>query len=224
MRRETLLRSLIVVHRLVWVHTRRATPRPTAHDPRDALCSCSASPSSRAGQRAYVRGHRWVGSGLADRRGAVRRVWLVVSARLARRDARWPACSLGPCSSPQGSDCNLTVYFLASRVPTLRRLGPARWGSPLRFFLGLFVIGRLVVLSARVADASALGTSPHRWKTRLPTADRPRKAPLPRLSTLSRRPTHRRHRQLRHRDQVCVGIVLGPAARCSASGRWEPRP
>ena len=75
--------------------------------------------------------------------------WLVVSTRLPRRDARWPALLPGAVLFAAGLEGLrfFTVYFLASRLPSLQQsYGPL--GIAAALFLGLFVIGRLVVLSA----------------------------------------------------------------------------
>jgi membrane protein len=147
---RTLLRSLIVVHRLVWAHRRSAAPRPTVRMTLETLVLLLSFPVI-SGLVSAVRAWSSVSGVLASLIVVVPYAgfWLVVSTRLPRRDARWPALLPGAVLFAAGLEGLrfFTVYFLASRLPSLQQsYGPL--GIAAALFLGLFVIGRLVVLSA----------------------------------------------------------------------------
>ena len=149
---RSLLRTLIVIHRLCWTDVRRAAPKAT---PRAAirllgLLLCFIAVSAGAN---YVRS-RLPGPGVIVTVALILPyggLWLLVSMRLPRRDAPWTALLPGALVFAIGLEIVSAVvaFFIVpeaeSKQGTYGSLGLAA-----ALLLGLFFLSRLVVGSAVV--------------------------------------------------------------------------
>lgn len=144
---RSLLRALIVVHRLVWGEARRAAPKPTLRASLRTLLLLVALflvlPLSHA-----LWDFGWILAAVLDALlyGAL---WLVASIRLPHRDAPWRALVPGSLLFAAGALVlgALSAYVLgpyaSSREDTYGALGLAS-----ALLLGLYLINRLVVAAA----------------------------------------------------------------------------
>ncbi len=149
---RSLLRALIVVHRLVWTDLRTAAQRPTLGATLLFLLlllgSFAVSAVASAVRAASETGGVAVtlGAALADFG-----FWLVISTRLPHGDAPWRALLPGAALFAIGAEVIrvLTAYLIApqasSKLGTYGALGLAA-----ALLLGLFFIARLVVATAVV--------------------------------------------------------------------------
>jgi uncharacterized BrkB/YihY/UPF0761 family membrane protein len=149
---RSLLRALIIAHRLVWTDLRATAPRPT---PRATLrflgltlCFFVVSGLASAARASSF------GTGVLISVIAVvpyAGLWLLVSSRLPHRDAPWTSLWPGALLFGVGIEVIqlLGAYFIApltlSREGTYGALGIAA-----ALLLGLFFISRLVVVTAAV--------------------------------------------------------------------------
>jgi uncharacterized BrkB/YihY/UPF0761 family membrane protein len=149
---RSLLRTLIVIHRLCWTDVRHAAPKAT---PKAALrllglLFCFLAVSAGAN---YVRS-RLPGPGLIVTIGLILPyggLWLLVSMRLPRRNATWTALLPGALFFAVGLEIvsAVTAFFIVpdaeSKQGTYGSLGLAA-----ALLLGLFFLSRVVVASAVV--------------------------------------------------------------------------
>jgi uncharacterized BrkB/YihY/UPF0761 family membrane protein len=147
---RSLLRTLIVMHRLCWTDVRHAAPKatPKATLRLLGLLLCFVAVSAAAN---YVRS-RLPGPGLLVTLALILPyggLWLLVSMRLPRRDASWIALLPGALLFAVGLEIvgALTAYFIVpeaeSKQGTYGALGLAA-----ALLLGLFFLSRLVVATA----------------------------------------------------------------------------
>jgi uncharacterized BrkB/YihY/UPF0761 family membrane protein len=149
---RSLLRTLIVIHRLCWTDVRHAAPKAT---PKGAvrllgLLLCFLAVSAGAN---YVRS-KLPGPGLIVTVGLIlpyAGLWLLVSMRLPRRDAPWTALLPGALLFAVGLEIvgAVVAFFIVpeaeSKQGTYGSLGLAA-----ALLLGLFFLSRVVVGSAVV--------------------------------------------------------------------------
>jgi membrane protein len=148
---RSLLRALIVVHRLVWAEPRRMVPKPTLGPTLRLLLFLVAYFAIRELSR-------WVGSwaDLAVLDGLVGLVlvfawWLLLSMRLPHRDATWADLVPGALVMSVGLGAIALVgsYAIAPRLESsVSAYGALGIAATLLF--GLYIVGRLVVFSAVV--------------------------------------------------------------------------
>ena len=149
---RSLLRTLIVIHRLCWTDVRRAAPRatPKASIRLLGLLLCFIAVSAGAN---YVRS-KLPGPGVIVTVALILPyggLWLLVSMRLPRRDAPWAALLPGALVFAIGLEIVSAVvaFFIVpeaeSKQGTYGSLGLAA-----ALLLGLFFLSRLVVGSAVV--------------------------------------------------------------------------
>ena len=147
---RSLLRTLIVIHRLCWTDVRHAAPKatPKATLRLLGLLLCFLVVSAAAN---YVRS-RLPGPGLIVTVGLILPyggLWLLVSMRLPRRDAPWTALLPGALLFAVGLEIVSAVaaFFIVpeaeSKQSTYGSLGLAA-----ALLLGLFFLSRLVVATA----------------------------------------------------------------------------
>jgi uncharacterized BrkB/YihY/UPF0761 family membrane protein len=149
---RSLLRTLIVIHRLCWTDVRHAAPKatPKATLRLLGLLLCFLAVSAGAN---YVRS-RLPGPGLIVTVGLILPyggLWLLLSMRLPRRDAPWTALLPGALVFAVGLEVVSAVaaFFIVpeaeSKQSTYGSLGLAA-----ALLLGLFFLSRLVVATAVV--------------------------------------------------------------------------
>ncbi len=147
---RSLLRALIVAHRLLWQDVRAAAPKPTLPATFRLLAlliGFSALGALAAAMRAWSSGPGVLVTLLMIAPTAG--LWLLVTLDLPHRAARWTALVPGAIAGAVGLELIhiFTAYFLApyaiEKEGTYGTLGAAA-----ALLLGLFVVSRLVVASA----------------------------------------------------------------------------
>ena len=148
---RSLLKALIVVHRLVWGDLRRSVPKPT-------LVSTLLLLSFLVLYFVIRELARWVGvwTGSVSLRILTGLIlvalwWLLVSVRLPHRGSRWLDLVPGAVLIAVGFELlsDVGTYFIAPRVESSQSTYGAL-GIAAALLFGLFLISRLVVASAIV--------------------------------------------------------------------------
>ena len=148
---RSLLKALIVVHRLVWGDLRRSVPKPT-------LVSTLLLLSFLVLYFVIRELARWVGlwTGSVSLRILTGLIlvalwWLVVSVRLPHRGSRWLDLVPGAVLIAVGFELlsDVGTYFIAPRVESSQSTYGAL-GIAAALLFGLYLVSRLVVASAVV--------------------------------------------------------------------------
>lgn len=147
---RSLLRTLIVIHRLCWTDVRHAAPKatPKATLRLLGLLLCLLMVSAAAN---YVRS-RLPGPGLVVTLGLILPyggLWLLVSMRLPRRDATWIALLPGALLFAVGLEIvgAVVAFFIVPEAET-KQGTYGSLGLAAALLLGLFFLSRLVVATA----------------------------------------------------------------------------
>jgi membrane protein len=152
---RSLLRALLVVHRLVWGDLRQVVPKPKAGATLRLLGLLIAYFAVRELAR-------WIGSSTGSvvlsvlvGFAGVFAWWLVLSWRLPHRDAPWPALVPGAVVMAVGLELLsvVSVFLIAPRVESSQSAYGAL-GVAATLLFGLYIVSRLVVASA-VLNATA---------------------------------------------------------------------
>jgi uncharacterized BrkB/YihY/UPF0761 family membrane protein len=168
---RSLLKTLVVAHRLVWGDLRLTVPKPT-------LWATLRFLGLLAGFfviRELARGvGSWSGSfSLSVLVGllAIFAWWLVISIRLPHRDARWRDLVPGAIIMALGLELisNVGVYLISGQAESSQRTYGVL-GVAATLLIGLYLVGRLVVTSA-VVNAMI-------WERRSLVAGNPETSPL----------------------------------------------
>jgi uncharacterized BrkB/YihY/UPF0761 family membrane protein len=148
---RSLLKALVVVHRLVWGDLRRAVPKPTAGATLRFLVLLVGYFAIFELARAV---QSWTGSvtlrilvGLLG----IFAWWLVLSSRLPHRDAAWRELLPGAAMMAVGLELIASVgtFLIAPRIESSQSTYGAL-GVAATLLFGLYLISRLVVASAVV--------------------------------------------------------------------------
>ncbi len=149
---RSLLRALIVVHRLVWTDLRATAPKPTlkatlallailvAYFSVSALASAVRAWSTSVGALVTL-GVIFVNFGF----------WLLVSARLPHRDAPWRALLPGAALFAVGLELvSVVITYLIAPQASSKQGTYGALGLAAALLLGLYFVMRLVVATAVV--------------------------------------------------------------------------
>jgi len=170
---RSVLRTLVVMHRLVWTDLRSAAPKPTAAATLKLLAALT------------------IGIGLSTLAGAIRHssigaglvatllipipyavLWLAVAMQLPHRDAPWLHLVPGAILFGVGIEVlhAITAYFIAPQVASKQGTYGAL-GAAAALLLGLFFLSRIMVATA-VTNATLWDRRARRTaSTRVPLAD-----------------------------------------------------
>ncbi len=148
---RSLLKALVVLHRLVWGDPRRAVPKPTLWDTARLLVFLTAYFAIRELAR-WV--GVWTGSVVLRMLTGLILVflwWLLLSMRLPHRDARWRDLVPGALIMAVGLEliADVGTYFIAPRVASSQSTYGAL-GVAATLLFGLYILSRLVVAAAVV--------------------------------------------------------------------------
>ena len=149
---RSVLRTMIVAHRLVWADARAAAPRPTATATLKLLgllVGFFATAAVVSFLHARVGGLGVIGTIAAV--AAYAGLWLLVSLDLPHRETPWTALLPGVALFALGIEVLsvVTAYVIAPYAATKGGTYGAL-GIAAGLLLGLFLVGRLVVVSAEL--------------------------------------------------------------------------
>lgn len=149
---RSVLRTMIVAHRLVWADTRAAAPRPTATATLKLLgllVGFFATAAVVSFLHARVGGLGVLGTIAAV--VAYAGLWLLVSLDLPHREAPWTALLPGVALFAVGIEVlNVVTAFVIAPYAATKGGTYGALGIAAGLLLGLFLVGRLVVVSAEL--------------------------------------------------------------------------
>lgn len=147
---RSVLRTLVVTHRLVWTDLRSAAPRPTVVATLKLLAALTIGLGISVAASAIR--HASIGDGviatlLIPVPYAV--LWLFVSMNLPHRDAPWRSLVPGAIVFGVGIEVlhAITAYFIAPQVASKEGTYGAL-GTAAALLLGLFLLSRVIVATA----------------------------------------------------------------------------
>ena len=147
---RSLLRALIVTHRLLWQDTRAAAPRPTLAATLRLLVlllGFSVAGTVASAMRAWSPGPGVLVTLLAVVPTAG--LWLLITLRLPHRGARWSALVPGAFLGAAGLELlHVLAAYVLSPYAVAKQGTYGALGAAAALLFGLFVLSRLVVAAA----------------------------------------------------------------------------